>query len=108
MELFRYLFIFFFLHEGKCRINSFVFSTMREDNHAVQDSIHYIVHVCTSVDLHRFLSGLKDLIRQSLVPLWIGDLVLVKRVRRVKIDLQITQKHRELHKKIIEESEHTT
>ncbi|PKU70128.1 uncharacterized protein LOC110091889 isoform X2 [Dendrobium catenatum] len=48
----------------------------------------------------RFLSGLKDAIRQPLVPFGIEDYsVLVERARRVEIDFQITQKRKDQYKR---------
>ncbi|PKU73711.1 hypothetical protein MA16_Dca013292 [Dendrobium catenatum] len=49
---------------------------------------------------HRFLAGLKDAIRQPLVPLGIEDYtVLVERARMIEPDLQNTQRRRDFQKR---------
>ncbi|KAL0919968.1 hypothetical protein M5K25_009062 [Dendrobium thyrsiflorum] len=54
---------------------------------------------------HRFLGGLRDAIRQPLIPFRIEDYSdLVDRARRIESDMQATQKRRDQHKrKSIEE-----
>ncbi|KAI0497441.1 hypothetical protein KFK09_020668 [Dendrobium nobile] len=52
---------------------------------------------------HRFLSGLKDIIRQPLIPVGIEDYsTLVERARMIEMDLQATQRRRDFHKRKIE------
>ncbi|XP_020695904.1 uncharacterized protein LOC110109265 [Dendrobium catenatum] len=53
---------------------------------------------------HRFLSGLRDTIRQPLVHFGIEDYVtLVERERRIESDLQSTQRRRDFQKRKIED-----
>ncbi|PKU82410.1 hypothetical protein MA16_Dca005415 [Dendrobium catenatum] len=49
---------------------------------------------------HKFLSGLKNVIRQPLVPFEIEDyVVLVEKARKIEADLQNTQRRRDFQKR---------
>ncbi|KAL0919340.1 hypothetical protein M5K25_011428 [Dendrobium thyrsiflorum] len=58
---------------------------------------------------HRFLSGLKDIIRQPLIPLGIEDYsTLVESARRIELDLQATQRRRDFQKRKNEDRSKST
>ncbi|PKU64163.1 hypothetical protein MA16_Dca005086 [Dendrobium catenatum] len=66
----------------------------------------YAPHLISNAEekCHRFLNGLKDVIRQPLVPFGIEDYpTLVERARRIEMDMQATQKRRDFQKRKMED-----
>ncbi|PKU81596.1 hypothetical protein MA16_Dca013027 [Dendrobium catenatum] len=58
---------------------------------------------------HRCLSGLRDIIRQPLIPFGIEDYAtLVERTRRIETDLQSTQRRRDFYKRKNEDRSKST
>ncbi|PKU65112.1 hypothetical protein MA16_Dca004727 [Dendrobium catenatum] len=71
----------------------------------------YASHIIPNAEekCHRFLCGLRDSIRQPLVPLGIEDYSsLVERERKIELDLQSTQRRRDFQKRKNEDRSKST